>query len=668
MSTFKPPEPPAPPGPLAPGPSQAPPPPAGSASPGVPTLTYAARLHIEVANEADFVERYGQSLADSDLFVRHDRPPAADALARLEIFLAGSGQPLTTLIGRVLHARPATFPGEATAGMRLRLLELDDYALAALRRWQQRDVNVAPVELKDKEQSAQFRVFNLQTKQPTPLLARTGPVIGIDLGTVNTCIAVVDRGHPRVLQSREGYETVPSVVFIGGDKKIVVGHKALEKMILEPHRGVSGSKRFLGRPFTSKEVRSLGHFFNYALVAGSNGRTAAQVGDTVIPLEEVSGYILGEARELASKRLGLDISRAVVTVPAYFGETQRQAVRDAGRLAGLHIERIINEPTAAAVAYGFGRGLNSTILVYDLGGGTFDASVLKINGDTMEVLATDGDPFLGGQDFDDRLTEFVLMSFERSHGVSLRKDAVAVQRLRFAVQMTKHQLSEVDSAPLDVPYIVQAPSGSLDVHMVLERHVLEDLTRDLVDRTLAIVDTVLKTAGVPSAKLDDVLLVGGQSRSPHVRRLLLERFGRKPSNAVHPDQAVALGAAIVAEAMQNKLPVHLTDVLPASIRMAVADGQTVVLLPRGTRLPANKHFDVTAVAGDNAELKVVLCRGEVGPVAQNTLLGILRLTLNPQAAGTPARVTVSVSADGLLSATARHPGVGAVQELEVSLV
>ncbi|HET6344806.1 MAG TPA: Hsp70 family protein, partial [Myxococcota bacterium] len=386
--------------------------------------------------------------------------------------------------------------------------------------------SAAPATDADKER-AQFRSFTIGKAEQAPLFSLSGPIIGIDLGTVNTCVAIVEKGRPRVLTTPDGYETVPSVVFVAADNAITVGRKAMEKMILEPSRGIHGSKRFLGRPFASKEVRSLGHFFNYKLVAGANGRVAAQVGDTTLPLEEVSAHILRLARDMASKLLGQNIGRAVITVPAYFGETQRQAVREAGKLAGLHVERIINEPTAAAVAYGFGHKLKRTILVYDMGGGTFDASLLRIDGDTLEVLATDGDPFLGGQDFDDRMTEYVLMTFERTHGVNIRSDSVAVQRLRFAAQATKHQLSEADTAALEVPYIAQSKGGQVDLRMTFERKLLEELTQDLVNRTLTIVDSVLRTAGVTSTQLDDVLLVGGQSRSPHVRRALVERFGRK---------------------------------------------------------------------------------------------------------------------------------------------
>ena len=628
-------------------------------------LQYGARIRLVASNEEELLQKYGTDLHEGGMFVRHDRPPAVETLVLVEIAPPEGTSVLSRIVGRVQHSRPATFPGEATAGMQLRFTELDEVA----KRVAQIAAERAPLKVKSEpEPSTQFRNFTVGKSEQRALLNVQGPVIGIDLGTVNTCVAVVGKDGPRVITSKEGYETVPSVVFVGTDNQVVVGHKALEKMILEPTRGIHGSKRFLGRPFASKEVRSLGHFFNYGLVAGATGRTAAQVGDTVIPLEEVSGFILRAARQMAESHLGREVGRAVVTVPAYFGETQRQAVRDAAKLAGLYVERIINEPTAAAVAYGHGRALQRTILVYDLGGGTFDASLLRINGDTLEVLATDGDPFLGGADFDDRMLEYVLMTFQRTNGVNLRENTVAVQRLRFAVQLTKHQLSEVDVAPLDVPYVAQHNGKQVDVQMKFERKLLEDLTRDLVDRTLAIVESVLKEAKVSSADLDDVLLVGGQSRSPHVRRTLVERFNRKPSNAVHPDQAVALGAALVADAMQQHRPVHLTDVLPASIRMGVAEGKTAVLLTKGARLPAAKHFEIAA-PNDQAEFKVVLCRGEQAMLQQNTLLGMLKLPSN-QAMGTTqkkAQVTVQVSAEGLLSVIARHPVSGQAQELEVSL-
>jgi len=635
-----------------------------SDKPGSSKLKYAARIRLPVANEDEMLASFGQDLRDGGIFIRHDRPPSVDSLVQIEFVPGEEVTPISRVIGRVEHSRPATMPGEATAGMQLRFVELDDVARRVADKFAA--THGAATSLVD---GGKFNSFNLGKSEQAGLLSLSGPIIGIDLGTVNTCVAMVQDGAPKVFRTSDGYETVPSVVFIGQDKQVVVGQKALEKMILEPSRGIHGSKRFLGRPFASKEVRSRGHFFNYGLVEGQNGRTAAKVGDTTIPLEEVSAHILRAAKDMAAKTLGRDVARAVVTVPAYFGETQRQAVREAGKLAGLFVERIINEPTAAAVAYGFGRALQRTILVYDLGGGTFDASILRINGDALEVLATDGDPFLGGQDFDDRMTEYVLMTFERTNGINLRTDPVAVQRLRYAVQQAKHHLSEAETAKLNVPYVAKGDAGQIDLHMTLERKLLESLTQDLVTRTLTIVDAALKAANITSAQLDDVLLVGGQSRSPAVRRSLVERFGRKPSNAVHPDQAVAQGAAIIAEALQKKTPVHLTDVLPGSIRLAVAEGKTLVLLARGTRLPATKQFEVTAPEKAQ-EFKVILCRGEEPMYQQNTLLGMLRLAnaKSPIPGGKhKAHVTIQVSAEGILTASVRNPDTGAHEDLEMSL-
>ena len=507
---------------------------------------------------------------------------------------------------------------------------------------------------------------------PPPLLSLSGPVVGIDLGTVNSCVAFADGNDPKVLSDPGGYTTVPSVVHLSPDGEIMVGHAAREKMVLEPDRAVYGSKRFLGRPFTSQEVHRSAHFFNYALVQSPEGRVAAQVGDEVLTLEQVAGHILEHLKKVAQHHLKQEIQRAVITVPAYFGETQRQAVRDAGRLIGLHVERILNEPTAAAVAYGFGRGLQDTVLVYDLGGGTFDASVLRIDGDRVEVLASDGDPFLGGADFDDRLTEYVLMLFERKHrdsNATFREESVPMQRLRFAVERAKIQLSEANTAAVNLPYIMKGESGPLDLDAKIQRDVFEDLTEDLVDRTLGIVQNVLDRAKVQSSQLNEVILVGGQTRSPHVQRLLVNRFGRQPCKQVHADEAVALGAALVANTLFSDSTVDLVDVLPASIRVGLRDNKSAVLLTRGIRLPAEKRFDVPLNPSPQGETRVVLYRGEANNASDNTLLGTMRLPGTSHELESPkASVMLSISADGLLNIHALHPTLGDTGNLDVLLL
>ncbi len=472
---------------------------------------FSSQVRIAVQGKNEILERYALNLSQGGIFVREDAPPAINSMVLIE-FVLPDGTPLARISARVAHSRPATTPGERNAGMGLQFVELDAVA---------RELTEL---LKHKTPAAPPRLpsttSKIETVAPDATSAKTadGIVVGIDLGTVNSCIAIVENGVPRVLKSSRGYETIPSVVYVAADGSILVGHQAVERMILEPHRAVYGSKRFLGRSFQSKEVQSLGHFFNYEIAQGPDGRAAARVGNQLIRLEHVAAHILKSLKEMAEAQLKIEIKRAIITCPAYFDETQRGAVREAGRLAGLHVERILNEPTAAAVAFGAGKGMKKTVLVYDLGGGTFDATLLKIDGDTLEVLATHGDPFLGGSDFDDRLTEYVLMSYEREKTVVLRDNPVAVQRIRFAVELAKRQLSEVESASIDLPFIKKSATGHIDLKMTLSRSILETLTDDLVDRTIGIVQAVLDQAKMPAAQLDEIILVGGQSRSPHVRR------------------------------------------------------------------------------------------------------------------------------------------------------
>jgi len=638
-------------------------------------MQFDSRVRLAVAGQNDMIVRFAQSLSEGGMFVRDDTPAAVGSRVLVE-FLLPDGKPLCRLTAEVVHARPAMVPGENTAGMGLKFVEYDDDA-KALR------ASLSQAAPKDEPQARAPGIAEpdqppmrapapetLNVPGPPPLLALKGPVVGIDLGTSNSSIAIVEGGRPRVIASDRGYEAVPSVVFVGEDGKISVGHKAVERMILAPSRAVYGAKRFLGRPYASREVRTLGHFFAYELVEGPKGLAAAKVGDVVLPLEIVAAHILRELGEMARHHLGEEVHRAVITVPAYFGESQRQAVREAGRLAGFYVERLINEPTAAAVAFGYDRGMARTVLVYDLGGGTFDASILRIDGNEFVVLASDGDPFLGGTDFDDRLTEYALMTFERQHQLNLHNDIVAVQRLRFAAEVAKRQLSEAMTALIDLPYIASAKTGYLDLRMTFEREVLESLTQDLVDRTLNIVQSVLDQAGIGSKELDDVLLVGGQSRSPQVRRLVVERFGKQPSKAVHPDEAVALGASIVADWVRSNRPVLLTDLLPASIRIGAPDGLTTVLLPRGARLPAGTHVEVSPQGRSSAPMSVQLYRGEAERADENTFLGAIRFAPIASSAAVTAKVkvTVNVAADGLLSVSARHPLTGEVKELDVSLV
>lgn len=619
----------------------------------------AARVKVKVRDADQWAQRFAATLAGRGMFVQSDTPPPLNSSVEV-IFLDHTGATLSTLMGRVVHARPALTPGESTAGMGLQFDQLD---AAAQRLVDAFKAQGGRSQVGQEGGSEGVRVEHLSASEESS--GRQGPILGIDLGTTQCCVAVLHNGEPRVLTD-QGHEIFPSVIFVGADKQVLVGHKAVERMVVEPGRGIYGSKRFIGRPFASREVGTYGHFVGYALAEGRQGMVAAKVGGLVVPLETVAAYILSHIKGIAKRELGQAVERAVITVPAYFSESQRRAVQRAGELAHLTVERIVSEPTAAAVAYGFGRGLQRTVLIYDLGGGTFDATVLTVKGDRMEVLATDGDPFLGGADFDDRLTEYILMNLERRHNVGLRRDPVAVQRVRLAAEAAKKTLSEAGAAAIHLPHL--APNLTAELTLGVDQ--LRALTEDLVHRTLNIVERVLHAAKLKSEQIDDVIMVGGQSRSPLIRQMLRERFGKEPARGVHPDHAVAIGAALVAGMISRAHPLQLRDVLPSSLRRVLAGGTTEVIFPRGTPIPAEAELAlISQQQDDKVEFKLTLVSGEHESADKNTQLGEVRLpsSLALAFAKSQAKVKLEVSAEGTLQVTATHPITGEVSTLRVAL-
>ena len=611
---------------------------------------------LTVRDKEDLLARYGPALSSTGLFYHCETVMPVGALVTVE-FRVPSGAALMAASARVIHARPAIAPGDPTAGFALEILDLDPAGRAL----------VDSLRLSPPSKDAPPERRESLTRPPAAGASGGGPIVGIDLGTTYSCIAVVHEGAPTVLATTDGHETIPSVVYVAPDGSVAVGHRAYAKMVLEPGRCIYGAKRFLGRRFASREVHAFGHFFHYGLAAAPSGLTAAKVGDTVIALEVVAAQILKHLLGHAQLRLGEAVSRAIITVPAYFGETQRQAVLEAGRLAGLTVERLLNEPTAAAVAYGYSKAVDRKVLVYDFGGGTFDATVMHVQGDTMEVLATDGDPFLGGADIDDRLTEYALSLLERLHGQDVRGDASAVQRLRFAAEEAKCQLSDAKQATISVPHLMVGSNPPFDVAIPIDRDLFERLIEDLVQRTLAIVQRVLDSAKLAGAALDDIVMVGGQSRSPIIRRVLTEHFGKQPTRGAHPDHAIAIGAAIVAGARDTAAPIILKDILAKSIRMALPGGTTEVLLAAGSALPAEKTFPATT--GESQEFRITLLRGEAAAAAENELLGEVSLpsSLSLLVAKTPANVTLTIDHDGLLTVSVEHPLTLRVDKLRVSL-
>jgi molecular chaperone DnaK len=494
--------------------------------------------------------------------------------------------------------------------------------------------------------------FEAPTEEPK----RTGPIIGIDLGTTNSCAAFVRQSKPAVLHSREGHNTVPSILALNARGKLVVGHPAKGQMLTNPRQTVYGAKRLVGRPYESPIVQQIKDRFAYEIAPGGNGEAAVRLGDRIYSLQQISALILREVREVAQNQLGQPVSRAVVTVPAYYNDNQRQAVREAGRLAGLHVERILNEPTAAALAYGFGRKLTQRVLVYDLGGGTFDASVLELKDTLYEVVSTGGDTFLGGIDFDTAIVEYLLEQFRQQTGLSIQLDRVAMQRIQDAAERAKCALSERSQVRVHVAFLTMVDGKPVDLDVNLTREKLVELTEELVNRTLQVCADVLDAKGLTPKDIDEVILVGGQSRSPLVHEKIQWFFGKVPTKNVHPDEAVALGAALLAHSLAQNEGVQLIDVLPMAIGVGLPGGRFKPVLERNAPLPANKGYQLSTSRDDQEELDLIILQGDSERAVENEYLGTLKVSGLPGGPRGSVKVSVTFAVDNecILTVTARE--------------
>ncbi len=494
----------------------------------------------------------------------------------------------------------------------------------------------------------------------TPVGAPSRAIIGIDLGTSNSCAAVVKDGRPYVIPSREGYNTVPSIVAVNARDTVVVGHLARAQLLVNPRATVYGAKRLLGRPYDSAPVRELKGKFPYEIVEGPAGEAAVRLGWRTLSLEQVSALVLREVKEVAQNHLGEEVNRAVITVPAYYNERQRQAVRHAGALAGLQVERILNEPTAAALAYAYGRHLEQRVLVYDLGGGTFDASVLELQDNVYEVVSTGGDAFLGGVDFDARITDLLLERLARQTGAPFAGDRVALSRLADAAERAKCALSERTDFPVQLPYLALQDGQPVTLDAVLTRAEIAAVVEPLVDRTIDVCREVLLAKGLSVSDIDEVILVGGQSRMPLVHEKVAAFFRRAPSRAVHPDEAVAVGAALLAHSLGSAEGVVLIDVLPMSVGIGLPGGRVKTIIQRNTALPARKQYGLATTRDGQTEFELVVLQGESERAEGCAYLGTVRLTdLPPGPRGmVKIAVTFELGAECLLTVTAREMNTG----------
>jgi len=499
---------------------------------------------------------------------------------------------------------------------------------------------------------------------------KTGRVVGIDLGTTNSCVAAMEGTEPRVIVNSEGDRTTPSVVAWDNEGERIVGVVARRQAATNPKNTLYATKRLIGRTFDDPVVQEMKKHTPYPIVKAPNGDAWVEINGKAISPSEVGSYVLTKMKDTAESFFNKPVTRAVITVPAYFNDSQRQATKDAGAIAGLHVERIINEPTAAALSYGFSSKNKSdqVVAVYDLGGGTFDISILDVAEDVFEVKATNGDTFLGGEDFDARIVEYIIAEFKKSNGVDLSKDTIAMQRIRDAAEKAKKEISSSVKVPINIPYIANSNNTPLHLDITLTRAQYDAMVEDLIDRTIKPCEKCIEDAGVSKSEINEVILVGGMTRTPKVVSTVEKLFGKTPFKGVNPDEAVALGAAIQGGILEGKVSdILLVDVTPLTLGIETEGGVMNKLIPRNSTIPTkNSQVFSTAEDGQN-QVEIRIFQGERPMAEDNKLLGQFSFSgFVPGRRGEPQiEVTFDIDSNGIIQVSAKDQKTGKAGDIRI---